>query len=137
MNWVVDTCLVIDVLDGDPAFGLSSARLIDKLSKDGLSLCPLSYVELAPSFLGDRRRQNEFLDALRIDYRDAWDDRATAQAHQAWNRFVELRRARRAGKRPVADIMIGAFAAVRRGLLTRNAADFQDVYPELKIVVPQ
>jgi len=29
MAWVVDTCLIIDVLDDDPEFGAASARLID------------------------------------------------------------------------------------------------------------
>jgi predicted nucleic acid-binding protein len=55
MSWVIDTCLIIDVLENDPSFGEPSARLIDRLSKDGLTLCPVSYVELAPAFLGDRK----------------------------------------------------------------------------------
>ena len=50
MTWVVDTCVVLDVLEGDPEFGLASARLIDKLAGEGLSLCPVSYIELAPAF---------------------------------------------------------------------------------------
>ena len=136
MSWVVDTCLIIDVLENDPAFGAASARLIDRMSGDGLTLCPVSYVELAPAFLGDRRRQNEFLSAIGVGHTEVLDWAATQMAHQAWHRQVGLRRAKKAARRPVADILIGAFAACRKGLLTRNAADFASVFPSLKIVTP-
>lgn len=136
MSWVVDTCLLIDVLENDPAFGAASARLIDRMAGDGLSICPVSYVELAPAFLGDRRRQNEFLDAIGVNHMEGFDWAATQTAHQAWHRQVGLRRTKKAARRSVADVLIGAFAACRKGLLTRNAADFERVFPSLKIVTP-
>jgi predicted nucleic acid-binding protein len=136
MTWVVDTCIVIDVLEDDPEFGQASARLLDKMSPDGLALCPVSYVELAPAFLGDSRRQNEFLDGIGIQYTLPWSWQDTQNAHKAWERHVNLYRQRNALRRPVADMLIGAFAAGRRGLLTRNAADFRPAFPALKIVEP-
>ncbi len=36
MPWVVDTCLVIDVLDDDPDYGRASALLLDSKASDGL-----------------------------------------------------------------------------------------------------
>ena len=136
MTWVVDTCVVLDVLEGDPDFGLASARLIDKLAGEGLTLCPVSYIELAPAFLGDKERQNEFLREIRIDYAQSWDWSDTQQAHKAWYRYVNRRRQDRITKRPVADILIGAFACGRKGLLTRNEADFRAVFPTLTITTP-
>lgn len=41
-----------------------------------------------------------------------------------------------AAGRPIADILIGAYAANRRGLLTRNVKDFVNVYTDLKIKSP-
>lgn len=38
MPWVVDTCLVIDVLDDDPDHGRASALLLDSKASDGLVL---------------------------------------------------------------------------------------------------
>ena len=64
MSWVVDTCLIIDVLEADPDFGEASAELLDSMMVKGLVICPVSYVELAPAFLGDRKRQDEFLSAI-------------------------------------------------------------------------
>ena len=136
MTWVVDTCVVIDVLEGDPEFGLASARLLDKMVVEGLALCPVSYIELAPAFLGDGGRQNEFLSGVGINFSLAWDWKDTQCAHKAWERYVERRRENRIQRRPVADILIGAFAAGRKGLLTRNPDDFRGVFPGLTLVTP-
>jgi hypothetical protein len=136
MNWVVDTCIVIDVLDHDPEFGRASALLLDKMAPEGIALCPVSYVELAPAFLGDPRRQNEFLDGTGIQYAIPWSWQDTRNAHKAWERHVNLYRQRKALRRPVADMLIGAFADGRRGLLTRNAVDFRLAFPKLKILEP-
>lgn len=127
---------MIDVLEGDPEFGLSSALLLDKLAGEGLALCPISYIELAPAFLGDGQRQNEFLTNIGVQYSVAWDWKDTQQAHKAWERYVTQRRDRRIPKRPVADILIGSFAANRKGLVTRNPGDFATVFPSLKLVTP-
>ncbi len=113
-----------------------SARLLDRLRGEGLALCPVSYVELAPAFLGDMRRQNEFLDGVGINYSLSWDWKDTERAHSAWARYVDQRRGSRIPKRPMADILIGAFAASRKGLLTRNESDFTVVFPGLTIVKP-
>ena len=136
MAWVVDTCLVIEVLDDDPEFGLASARLIDAKAAEGLLLCPVSYVELAPAFLGDDSRQRAFLEQVGIGFSDGWIWKDTQVAHRAWARHVARRRGGRGARRPVADVLIGAFASNRTGLLTRNRSDFRTVYPSLAIVAP-
>ncbi len=137
MIWVVDTCIVIDVLENDPEFGRASALLLDRMAPEGIALCPVSYVELAPAFLGDSRRQNEFLDSIGIQYAIPWSWQDTQNAHKAWERHVAIHRQRKIHRRPVADILIGAFATGRQGLLTRNRADFRHAFPTLEIVEPQ
>lgn len=136
MTWIVDTCVVLDVLENDPGFGLASARMLDQRIGEGLALCPISYIELAPAFLGDAGRQNAFLSAIGIDCTLSWDWKDTQQAHKAWNRYVDKRREHRITKRPVADILIGAFALRRKGLITRNADDFLSVFPPLHVLTP-
>ncbi len=133
MAWVVDTCLVIDVLDDDAAFGAASAALLDAHAAAGLVLCPVSYIELAPTFLGDARRQHEFLDKVGIEHQTPWVWEDTVQAHKAWHAHVTRRRERKAGRRPVADVLIGAFAMRFEGLLTRNATDFATLFPNLNL----
>jgi hypothetical protein len=49
---------------------------------------------------------------------------------------VLAKRAGTAPKRPIADVLIGAFASRFDGMLTRNAKDFQAVFPGLKLLEP-
>ena len=136
MAWVIDTCLILDVLDDDPAFGESSARCIERHQTDGLTICPVTLIELAPAFLGDWRHAGEFLTQLGVDLQADWSSADTRAAFFAWHRHVELKRAGKSGRRPVADIQIGAFATRHQGLLTRNQGDFKRWFPTLRIVSP-
>jgi hypothetical protein len=136
MAWVVDTCLLIDVAEADPTFGIASAKLLDAKRPEGITLCPVTYVELAPVFNGDQTAQNEFLFNLGVTWPEVWTQGDTEEAHRAWHRYVSGRRATRILKRPLADILIGAFASRFDGILTRNESDFRPVFPSLPMVVP-
>lgn len=57
-----------------------------------------------------------------------------SMAHAAWNRHVQRKRAGKSARRPVADVMIGAFAMANGGLITRNGADIRRLFPALRIV---
>jgi predicted nucleic acid-binding protein len=136
MKWVVDTCVLIDVLEDDPAFGRSSADLLEKSLRDGLVLSPVTMVELSPAFDGNLETQKHFLEQVGIDFTDPWTFGDTECAHRAWNACVQARRASHAPKRPLADLLIGAFAFRHKGLITRNPADFRRWFPKLKLRQP-
>ena len=136
MAWVVDTCVLLDVLEDDPEFGRSSALTLDAHSEEGLIVCPVTYAELAPAFQGDRTLQDEFLGGVGLDYRQDWLWEDTLRAHEAWNTFVQRKRSGQLPKRPLADILIGAFAVRHQGLITRNPDDFKAVFPGLVLRGP-
>jgi predicted nucleic acid-binding protein len=136
MAWVVDTCLLLDVLEGDPDFGQASAKLMDRKTADELVLCPVSYIELSPAFLGDTSRQNEFLEGVGVRYHVHWSWEDVLVAHRAWQKHIAARRSSGSSKRPIADLLIGAFAIRQQGLLTRNAKDFKQLFPELTVLEP-
>lgn len=131
MAWVVDTCVLIDVFEADPQFGESSARLLDEQAADGLVISPVTYVELAPAFEGRLDLQEEFLRGIGVDFHQSWTSRDSQVAHAAWNEHIRRKRRGRVPKRPLADLLIGAFAMRFQGLLTRNVADFRTSFPEL------
>jgi len=135
--WVVDTCVLIDVAEGDPGFSRDSARLLDRKRPTGLLIAPISYVELSPRFHGVEIAQNEFLEAIGVEWTEpsTWTD--TIAAHGAWNEFIQKRRRGEIKKQPIADILIGAFALRFDGLLTRNTRDFQKLFPELRVEGPK
>lgn len=136
MAWVVDTCMLIDILEDDPEFGFTSALSLDAHAADGLVLCPMTYVELAPAFNGDQGLQDEFLMGIGVDFRQDWLWEDSVRAFDAWNAFIQKKRARLVPKRPLADILIGAFASRYEGLLTRNPDDFRPAFPDLMLRVP-
>lgn len=138
MAWVVDTCLLLDIGLDDPGFGAKSEELLQKQSVDGLTICPVTFVELAPAFGGELGALRRFLSALDVSCDDAWDERDTEGAASAWARHVLGRRSAsaRGPKRPVAVVLIGAFASRFDGLMTRNTADFAKLFPKLRILSP-
>lgn len=135
--WVVDTCLIIDVLDGDPEFGAASADLLDSKSSEGLLLCPVSFIELAPAFEGSLEHQQDFLQQINVSYTVDWTWFDTCAAFCAWNRYIALKRSGRTPRRPIADLLIGAFSLRFDGLLTRNAGDFATLFPGLTLFWPR
>jgi predicted nucleic acid-binding protein len=134
--WVVDTCIVLDVLENDPAFGRPSAKLLQKLLPQGLTISPVTMVELSAAFSGDLAEQKRFLDQAGISYEEPWTAADTELACAAWNAYVVAKRQARATRRPVADILIGGFAANRTGLVTRNPRDFNRWFPRLRLQAP-
>ena len=135
-KWVVDTCVIIDVLSGDGAFSAKSANAIDAKRVEGLVVAPITYVELAPSFLGDVTKQDKVLSDLGIELDFAGNKDSVLAAHKAWYEHVLRKRLGEIAKRPIADILIGAYATQKGGLITRNEADFKALYPDLTIFNP-
>ena len=136
MTWVVDTCIILDILDGHPEFAeMSSSALQSKLD-DALAIAPITYVELSPAFNGDVAAQNAFLDGLWINCDFKGEKDAVLFARKAWHEHVMRKRSGNVKKRPIADVLIGAYAMRKGGLITRNEADFKTLYPNLTIFNP-
>jgi len=136
MPWVVDTRLLLDIGLDDPQFAKKSKSLLDGKRADGLLVCPVTFVELAPAFAGQTNALEEFLFNLGIDYREEWTWQDSRNAGVAWAAYARLRRAKQTAGRPVADVLIGAFATRFQGLLTRNPGDFARFFPNLAIAEP-
>lgn len=136
MAWVVDTCLLLDIGLDDPRFAEKTGQLLADKESGGLVICPVTFVELAPAFGGNVKPLEEFLFNLDIEHREDWLWEDTTKAYAAWSRYVQKRRAGQATKRPVADVLIGAFASRFDGLLTRNAGDFSKIFPQLPVLEP-
>jgi hypothetical protein len=84
-------------------------------------------------FNGNQSLQHEFFTRLGVTWGESWTFVDTEEAHRSWHRYVQFRRSEGAAKRPLADILIGAFASRFTGILTRNQADFQKLFPRLNI----
>ncbi|MBR4653151.1 MAG: type II toxin-antitoxin system VapC family toxin [Kiritimatiellae bacterium] len=136
MIWVVDTCVLIDVFRGDKTFSEMSSMALQSKLDDVLTVAPITYVELSPEFNGDVAAQDAFLDAMWIQRDFKGSKEAVLLAHKAWYEHIMRKRAGNAPKRPIADVLIGAYALQKGGLITRNEADFKALYPNLTIFNP-
>jgi len=136
MAWVVDTCLLLDIGLDDPEFAEGSENLVLQMSSSGVVISHVTFVELAPAFGGNMDALKNFLVGLGIDFEEIWDVSDTENAAAAWAEHILKRRSGSGLKRPVADVLIGSFALRFEGLLTRNAKDFQKLFPNLRVVEP-
>ncbi|TVP76726.1 MAG: type II toxin-antitoxin system VapC family toxin [Puniceicoccaceae bacterium] len=136
MSWVVDTCVLIDILEGDSEFGPSSALCLREYLSGGLVVSPVTMIELSPAFEGNFSKQKEFLSLCGVNFEMNMEAQDVANAHAAWNRYIGQKRLKNATKRPIADIMIGAFAVRFDGLITRNPKDFRPWFPGIHLVIP-
>lgn len=131
LPWVVDTSVLLDIRLADQTFAQSSAECLARHAADGLVISPVTYVELAPAFGGDRALQEQFLAEVGVKWPASWTLHDTQAAHEIWTAHVANKRFGHAGKRPVADVFIEAFAKRFQGLITRNAKHFT-----VQVVVP-
>jgi hypothetical protein len=125
--WVVDTSVLLDIRQNDPQFGLAAAECLVRHLADGLVLCPITYIELAPEFHGESALQARFLERVGVEWLEPWTRQDTLNAFHLWALYVEKKRADLAGKRPIADVLIEAFAQRFQGLITRNVKHFSTV----------
>ena len=136
MTWVIDTCVLIDILKADPVFSKSSSQALQSKMNDVLMIAPITYVELAPAFAGNVVAQDGFLNALWIRCDFGGNRSAVLAAHKSWHEHILRKRSGAVARRPIADVMIGAYALTKGGLITRNEADFRTLYPSLMIFNP-
>ena len=136
MAWVVDSCILVDIAIADPAFATSAATLLNSLRNDGLVICPVSVVEIAPLFDGSLAAIGDLATGVGADMETEWTWSDTEAASKAWARYVAMKRLGQTPKRPLADILIGAFALRAGGLLTRNPKHFTPIFPTLPIAMP-
>jgi predicted nucleic acid-binding protein len=130
--WVVDTSVLLDIRQNDPQFGIPAAKCLIRYLPEGLVLCPITYIELAPEFAGDSSLQEQFFQRVGVQWLEPWSWGDTLNSHRLWSDHVAKKRSGHAGKRPVADVLIEAFAQRFQGLITRNARHFTSV----PVVVP-
>ena len=127
MAWVVDTSVLLDIHLGDPNFGSRSGQCLMRYLRNGLVICPVSYIELAPAFRGDSSLQQAFLQEAGVDWLQPWTSLDTAASYLLWAKHIARKRADGGSKRPVADILIEGFAQRFQGIITRNPKHFSSV----------
>ena len=134
-TWVVDTCVLLDLVAGSDAQANAAETILEDAATEGLCICPVTLVELAPSF-PEVHKLRDFLLDYAIDGNVGFASLDAEAAHLLWQRLIQRRRLTGSPRRPLADVLIAGFARCRRGLITRNSTDFAVIAPELPLWIP-
>ena len=130
---LVDTCVLVDVFDADPAWADWSAAQLDLWATRGpLVINDIVYAELSIGF-GTVDALDEVIERARLDLRRVPRD-ALFLAAAAWQRYR-----RRGGTRHgvLPDFFIGAHAAVLGApVLTRDPKRYRTEFRSLRLVTP-
>lgn len=130
---LVDTCVLIDVTEGDEEWADWSAQQLALWSERGpVVISPMVFAEWSALF-GDVTE----VDAATTKFGLTWQDAPRAALFLAAHAHKLYRR--RGGTRPMVlpDFLIGAHAAVSRmPILTRDPRRFNSYFTQLQIVCP-
>lgn len=133
MITAVDTNILIDIFVADPEhFAASAAALREASARGVIEVCDVVWSECAAAF-DDRNSFNGVMRTLGVRYSPVNAESATL-AGIAWR---EYRRAGGKRIRVVADLLIGAHAAVQcDALLTRDRGLYGTYYRDLEVIDP-
>jgi len=130
---LVDTNVLVDVLENDPAWAdWSVAQLRAQAQVHRLVVNPVIYAELALTF-----QAVEALDAALEGLRIPMLEIPKPALFLAGKAFVRYRRGGGAKQSVLADFFIGAHAAVAKlPILTRDTRRYATFFPSVRLVAP-
>ena len=130
---VVDTNVILDVLNDDPRFATASIRAMQGALGDGaLMACDVVWAEVGAWFASPEAAA-DVMDRFGVRFA-ALDPEVSAAAGRVWHRYRTERGSR---ERMLPDFLIGTHAWMRADrLLTRDRGFYRAYFKRLRIVDP-
>lgn len=134
MITAVDTNILIDVLEPDPAFGPASKEALKRCLMEGsVVACEVVWAEVAVAYGHAVEKAVEAMDRMGIQYSEMAAE-ATIEAARCWYDYLKKGGDRR---RIAADFLIGAHASKQADrLLTRDKGFYRSYFKKLAVETP-
>lgn len=136
MRIAVDSSVLLDVLTGDPQFGVASREALRQAYDTGfLVACDIVWSEVRAHFPEEAAFRST-LATLGIVYEPLRRE-AAALAGEVWREYCLTIRRKRDRDRIVADFLIGAHAKLQaEALLSRDRGFFHNHFKGLRLIDP-
>jgi predicted nucleic acid-binding protein len=131
---LVDTCVLLDVVQDDPEWAeWSLAQLEQATGRGGLVINPVIYAEFSVWY-----EDMEALERTLADFEIAFEALPREALFLAGKAFRQYRRRRGTRASVLPDFFIGAHAAVREiPVLTRDTARIRGYFPTVALLAPE
>ena len=134
MITAVDTNVLIDILEPDPAYGPTSRDALKRcLSEGAVVACEVVWAEVATSYSGNVQRVVRALRDAGFAY-SPMDEESALEAAKSWHAYRKKGGNR---ERIAADFLIGGHARVQCDrLLTRDHGFYRVYFKPLRVETP-
>lgn len=133
MAYLVDSCILLDILTDDPRWANLSQNLLDQCSQNGeLFVNPIIYTEISIGY-AKRAELDKVLEIMAL----SWEDTPREALFLAGKAFLSYRRNHGTKNRPMPDFYIGAHAQVNdHVIITRDVSRYNTYFPSVQLIVP-
>lgn len=133
MAYLIDSCILLDVLTDDPQWADISQSLLDQHSQeDNLLINPIIYTEISIGYA----KSTDLEKVMKI-MSLTWEELPRESLFLTGKIFLSYRKNRGNKIRPMPDFYIGAHAQVaQHTIITRDIARYHTYFPDVKLVTP-
>lgn len=133
MAYLVDSCILLDILTDDPQWANLSQNLLDQCGQNGeLFINPIIYTEISVGYT-EWAELDKVIEIMAL----TWEDMPKEALFLAGKAFLSYRRNHGTKNRPMPDFYIGAHAHVNDYvIITRDVSRYKTYFPSVKLVVP-
>ena len=133
MAYLIDSCVLLDVLTDDPQWADISQNLLDHYSQeDDLLINPIIYTEISIGYAKPSDLE-KVMEIMPLN----WEDLPREALFLTGKVFLSYRKNKGNKLRPMPDFYIGAHAQIaQHSIITRDTARYHTYFPEVKLIIP-
>lgn len=134
MGFLIDSCIILDLVTNDPIWAQSSQKLLEKCDSKGvLYINPIIYTEISIGY-SNVKLLDEVVEEMKLE----WLDIPKEALFLTGKVFVNYRRNKGTKAHPLPDFYIGAHAQVTAlQLITRDIARYKTYFPNVSLIIPE